>query len=278
MTQTQTATSAIRPEPGEPGFKQRRQQLVAYVERVGSCTYEELTHLLQVSTMTVRRDVDALEQNGLLIKTLGGVQRAGAPPTFYEGHLRDRIQDQAEQKRAIARTALQLIQAPQTLFIDGSTTCLELARLLVQQPQGLTVVTCSTLVCHEFGKTGDGTVVCPGGQYDPASSCFVGPEAEDGVSRFFVDLAIVSAKGFLVDDGTYESVVGTLRIKQLVARQAAKIALLVDSTKFGQRALSKVLDIDEIDVVVTDDDAPADALAALRASGRQALVAPRISP
>jgi DeoR/GlpR family transcriptional regulator of sugar metabolism len=254
-------------------FKPRRRQLLAHVEHAGACSYEELTDLLQVSTMTIRRDVDALAKQGRLIKTLGGVQRAGAPQTFYEGHLHDRIQQRAPQKRAIARAAMELIEAPQTLFVDGSTTCLELVKLLARQPHGLTLVTCSTLVCHEFGKTGEGVVVGLGGQYDAASFSFVGPEAEDGVGRFFVDLAILSAKGFIAEDGTYEAAVGTLRIKQRVARQAAKIALLVDGSKFGQRALSKVLDIGEIDVVITDDGAPRAAIARLRDAGRQVLVA-----
>jgi DeoR/GlpR family transcriptional regulator of sugar metabolism len=254
-------------------LKPRQRRILAHVEQIGSCSYQDLADLLAVSTMTVRRDVDELAARERVIKTLGGVQRASAPASFYEGNLRDRIRENAPRKRAIALAASQLLQRPQTLFVDGSTTCLELVRLLTQRPQGLTIVTNSTLVCHEFGRTDGGMIVGIGGQYDPASSSFTGPTAEENASRFFVDLAVFSAKGFVPEEGTYESVVGTLRIKQLIARQAARIALLVDSSKFDQRALSKVLDISDIDIVITDDGASPQSLECLRRMGKQVHIA-----
>lgn len=72
---------------------------------------------------------------------------------------------------------------------------------------------------------------------------------------FFVDRAFFTTKGFLPADGTYESAVATFRIKQIIAERAVESILLVDHTKFGHRALSKVLDISEIQQVVTDEGA-----------------------
>ncbi len=266
-----------RPPTGAPSpmsqLKPRQRRIVAHVEQTGSWSYQDLADLLRVSTMTVRRDVDELAARERVIKTLGGVQRASAPASFYEGNLRDRIRENASRKQAIALAAAQLLERPQTLVIDGSTTCLELCRLLTQRPQGLTIVTNSTLVCHEFGRTDGAMVVGIGGQYDPTSFSFVGPTAEDNASRFFVDLAVFSAKGFVPEEGTYESVVGTLRIKQVIAQQAARIALLVDSSKFDQRALSKVLNIIDIDIIITDDGASPQSLEFLRRMGKQVHVA-----
>ena len=100
----------------------------------------------------------------------------------------------------------------------------------------------------------------------------VGPAAEESARRFFVDVAFLSTKGFLPEEGTFESAMATFRIKQIIAEQAGRVCLLVDHSKFGRRALCKVLDVAQIDEVITDAEAPADARAALAA--RSALVAP----
>ncbi|MDB6167298.1 MAG: DeoR family transcriptional regulator [Verrucomicrobia bacterium] len=231
----------------------RRQLILDRLEQAGACSYDELALAGRVSTMTVRRDLEEMIRQGRAIKTIGGVQRAHAPSYLYETDLHSRLGVQREAKRAIARTALDLVRGRPTLFLDGSTTCLELARLLAAGRKGLTVVTNSVLVCMELGKGGDNTVAGIGGHYDANSLCFVGPQAEDWAKTLFVDMAFVSTKGFIPAKGTFESSLPNFRIKQIIARQCVELVLLVDHSKFGQRALSKVLEPDQIHTVVTDD-------------------------
>ncbi len=90
---------------------------------------------------------------------------------------------------------------------------------------------------------------------------------------FFVDQAFLTTKGFLPADGTYESAVATFRIKQNVAERAVETVLLVDHTKFGHRALSKVLDISQIQQVVTDEGTAESDLESLRRAGIRVNVA-----
>jgi len=239
-----------------------------------SASYAELARLLRVSSMTVRRDVDRLVRSGMVIKTLGGVQKSGAgTENLHETALMSRLAMQRREKRAIARKALALLEPGQTVFIDGGTTCMELARLAAREKKGLTVVTNSVMICREFGRNADNVVVGLGGQYDPASLSFVGASCEKEAAEFFPDVAVFSTKGFMPAEGTYESFVPTLHIKQIVARHSKRVLLLVDSTKFGRRALRKVLDISQVHDVVTDGGAPAAALAALRRKGKRILVA-----
>ena len=230
----------------------RRQFILDRLEQAGACSYEDLATASKVSTMTVRRDLEEMIKQGRVIKTVGGVQRAHAPSYLYETALHSRLGLQRDAKRAIARKALELVEGRPTLFLDGSTTCLELARLLAQERKGLTIVTNSVLVCMELGKNGENSVAGIGGHYDADSLCFVGTQAEDWAKTLFVDLAFVSTKGFLPSKGTFESSLPNFRIKQIVARQCVELVLLVDHSKFGQRALSKVLDVDQIHTVVTD--------------------------
>jgi DeoR/GlpR family transcriptional regulator of sugar metabolism len=253
--------------------QERQVAIVNRVDAVGTCSYQELARLYGVSEMTIRRDVDKLVQRGSLIKSLGGVQTAHAPKELYESAVQKRLPVQRHEKQQIALQAREQIIPQQTVFLDGSTTCLVLARQLAGQMRGLTVVCHSALACLELGRTQDNTILCLGGQFEAASACFVGPAAEEAARRLFVDVAFLSTKGFLPDEGTFESSMATFRIKQIVVEQAARVVLLVDHSKFNQRALCKVLDITQIDEVITDVGTAAADVAKLEQRGLTVRVA-----
>jgi DeoR/GlpR family transcriptional regulator of sugar metabolism len=156
--------------------------------------------------------------------------------------------------------------------MDGGTTNLALAKLLAAQRTGLTIVTNSALTCLELSK-GQNRIIGIGGEYDPVTLSFVGPQAEETAKTFFVEQAILSTKGFQPADGTYESAIATFRIKQIIAERAVETILLIDHTKFGRRALSKVLDISQIHRVVTDERTRKSDLASLRRAGVKVEVA-----
>jgi DeoR/GlpR family transcriptional regulator of sugar metabolism len=251
----------------------RRQFILDRLEQAGACSYEEFASALRVSTMTVRRDLEELIKQGSVIKTVGGVQRASAPSYLYETALHSRLAVRRQEKRAIARRALELVGPGQTIFLDGSSTCLELARVLAKERSGLTIVTNSALACLELGENNANTIVGIGGHYDANSLSYVGPQAEDWAKTLFVDLAFVGTKGLVPSKGTFESSLPTFRIKQIIAKQCGQLVLLADHSKFGQRALSKVLDIDQIHTVVTDDRSSRADLALLEKKVRRVLVA-----
>lgn len=252
----------------------RRQFILDRLETSGACSYEEFATALGVSTMTVRRDLGELVAQGAVIKTVGGVQKAAAPSYLYETALHSRLALRRLEKRAIARLALDLVAPGSTIFLDGSSTCLELARALAKGKQGLTIVTNSALACLELGENGGNTIVGIGGQYDANSLSFVGPQAEDWAKTLFVDTAFVGTKGLIPAKGTFESSLPTFRIKQIIAGQCGRLVLLADHSKFGQRGLSKVLDIGQIHTVVTDDRTSRADLAQLGKKVTSVLVAP----
>jgi DeoR/GlpR family transcriptional regulator of sugar metabolism len=223
--------------------------------------------------MTIRRDVEKLAKQGMVFKVLGGVQTASAPKQFYESELHQRVRKNASEKRAIAEEAFQRIEPHQTIFVDGGTTTLALAKVLVAQKVPLNVVTHSMFVCLELAKASHINILTVGGKFDPSSGCLVGPTAEELASRFFVDAAFFSTKGVVPSEGTFESNIATLRIKQIIGEQAGKIVLLVDHTKFGARALCKVLDIKQIHEIVTDSAVPASVVQELEQTGPKVTVA-----
>ena len=254
--------------------EQRQQAITELLETGGAATYQELAAWLGVSGMTVRRDVDKLATQGTVIKTLGGVQLATAPADFYESQLTSRLSVHTREKRAIARQALAQIESGETIFLDGSTTCIELARCVARHRRQVTVVTNSVLICRELGGGNDNTIVALGGQYDPPTFCCVGPTAESQAGELFANKAFFSTKGFVPEEGTYESSLDLLRIKRIVASQSAEVVLLVDHSKFGRRALCKVLDVSQINMVITDSRVGREHVALLAKDGRQVVVAP----
>lgn len=256
----------------------RQQTILDCLAHEDECAYVALAKRLRVSAMTVRRDVNRLAAAGRLIKTLRGARRAEAGRSLFETDLRSRLNANLPEKMAIAAKALTLLRAGQTVYLDGSTTCLELAKRLAQQGPRLTVITNSALLCLHLGLAHDTTVICLGGQYDADSLCLAGPEAEASAERLYFDVAFLSTKGFLPRDGTFESAAHLFRLKQLVVRHAREVVLLVDHTKFGNRALCKAVDITAIQRVVTDAGTSPEYLAALRQAGVAVDVAPPLVP
>jgi DeoR/GlpR family transcriptional regulator of sugar metabolism len=253
--------------------EQRQQAITELLENGGAATYQELAARLGVSGMTIRRDVDKLATRGTVIKTLCGVQLATAPADFYESQLTSRLSVHTREKRAISRLALEQIESGQTVFLDGSTTCIELARCIARHLRQVTVVTNSVLICRELGAGNDNTIIALGGQYDPPTFCCVGTTAEDHAGEFFADKAFFSAKGFVPADGTYESSLELLRIKRIIASQSAQVVLLVDHSKFGRRALCKVLDVAQINTLITDSGANQEHVALLEEDDYQVHIA-----
>lgn len=252
---------------------ERERFILERLEASGACTYANLAQAIGVGEMTIRRDVEKLAKQGLAFKVLGGVQTASAPKQFYESELHQRIRKNSAEKRAIAEEAFQRIEPHQTIFVDGGTTTLALAKVLVEQKVPLNVVTHSMFVCLELAQASHINVLTLGGKFDPASGCLVGPTAEELASRFFVDAAFFSTKGVVPSEGTFESNIATLRIKQIIGEQAGRIILLVDHTKVGSRALCKVLDIKQIHEVITDSSLSSEAVQQLEQNGPKVTVA-----
>jgi DeoR family fructose operon transcriptional repressor len=252
----------------------RREAILECLERQDSLSYREIAERFHTSSKTARRDVEELCRRGSVIKINGGVRRAERSSTLFETPLASRLMIQRAEKRALAECALRLIAPGQTVYLDGGTSCVELARCLADRAAHVTFISNSALICLELGRSSQNTIISIGGQYCADNFCFIGPIAEDIAHRFYVDIAIFSTKGFIPREGTYESFEPMFRIKQIFAGQCRQAVVLADHTKFGQRALCKVLGISQIHTVITDALTPIEHRDALLQAGRQVFTAP----
>lgn len=254
--------------------KSRQEKILELLEQKGALAYNELEVYFGSSHMTVRRDVDKLVEDGQVIKTLGGIQKASAPDDFYESRLSSRMVANKSEKIAIASLALKQIEAGDIVYLDGSTTCITLSKLIAAEFEGLTVVTNSMYIYWYMarGKMKN-TIISLGGVHEPDSCCTVGEDTEEAVKKYFINKSFISTKGFVPSEGTYESSVSLFKIKQSVAKQSLKLFLLIDSSKFGKRALSKVLDSDQVNMIITDSNIKDDYIKQMNDSGNNYKIA-----
>lgn len=233
-------------------MRQRQQKIVEYVQKVGIAAYDELAELFDVSSFTIRRDISYLSQARLLAKVKGGAQRIETPSQFREAELPHRMQIHLSEKEKIAEKALEFIHPGDTIFLDGSSTITCFARAIAAACHNITVVTNSILVALELSKASDIRLIGLGGIFDHETFSYVGFDADVPAGSFYVTKAFFSCAGFIPNEGTFENAAFNRNTKRLIAQRAAKSFLLIDSSKFGQRALARVLEAGQIATIITE--------------------------
>ncbi|MGW4497796.1 DeoR/GlpR family DNA-binding transcription regulator [Micromonospora sp. NPDC004336] len=240
--------------------QQRQAAILDRVRATGGVRVTELAAEFGVSDMTIRRDLEALDERGLLAKVHGGATVAGSTdePGFRAKSVR-----QLAEKAAIAGRAAELVRPGAAIALSAGTTTAELARRLVDVP-GLTVVTNSLPVAeilHAGGRP-DQTVVLTGGVRTP-SDALVGPLAVGAVRSLHLDLLFLGVHGITERAGfTTPNLMEAETDRALVAA-ADRLVVLADHTKWGTVGISSIVELSAAHVLVTDDRLPPDARRAL---------------
>ena len=252
---------------------QRHKLIVEEVRRQGAVRVSELTDLLGVSEMTIRRDLDALSATGLLEKVHGGATLRGALSADEPG-FEAKSHRQLREKEAIARAAAKLVEPGLSIGLTAGTTTWRLAHHLVHVPD-LTVVTNSMQVANVLhaNASPDLTVVLTGGVRTP-SDALVGPIAVASIRSLHLDVLFMGVHGITVEPGlTTPNLLEAETDRALVAA-SERIVLVADHTKWGIRGLSRIAGLDEIDVFVSDPGLDADARAAIGEHVQRLVIAP----
>jgi DeoR/GlpR family transcriptional regulator of sugar metabolism len=251
---------------------ERQSLLQQLLSQRGMADMESLAAELRVSSSTVRRDLEALEQQGLVKRTHGGVIWVGDKTTGTRPYAFDqRMGYQHDAKRAIAKAARALVSPGQTVLIDGGTTTFYLAQELLGQP--LQLVTNSLPIANLFLNDDNVELILTGGLMYPRYGVLLGPTAENVLSTIHTKTLFLSVAG--IHNGTlYNQNLLLVQSERRMMEQAQEIVMLVDSTKFGQQALARLGELSEIDTVVTDAGISDEHRKAIEAAGCQLIVAP----
>lgn len=247
---------------------QRQHRILQELEAHGTVRVTSLSGMLGVSEMTVRRDIDALDAEGLLLRVHGGATRTGAFGAIEPEFLSKSAQE-TEAKRAIAAEALSLLRPDMTLLVSGGTTTYELARLLPRD-LGLTVVTNSIMVANalegpalerpaQAGPAMEGpaqagpairTVVL-GGQRTP-SEALVGPVTMHALENLSADLCFMGVHGIEAQAGITSPNLLEAEVNAAMIAASEELVVLADATKYGLVGLAGIAPLAAIGTLITD--------------------------
>ena len=212
---------------------------------------------LNVSEMTIRRDIEALDQNGLARKIHGGAMRLARLSALEPGFLLN-VDKELDAKLAIAREALSLIQPGMTLAMTGGTTTYQLAVYLateLEQIRSLTVVTNSLKVAdllYQQQGNSNCKVIVTGGERTP-SEALVGPVARGALRSLNTDLCFMGVHGIDADRGLTSPNLLEAETNGAFIESTGRLVVLADSTKFQVRSLATIAPLSAVDTVITDD-------------------------
>ena len=264
---------------------QRRAAILAMVEESGAVRVSDLVDQLGVSDMTVRRDIERLDSEGLLERVHGGAL-AVVPRVTDEPGFSAKSMLMTAEKHAIALAAARLVEPGATIGISAGTTTYEFARVIRNLPR-LTVVTNSVPVAqllHESGG-GDHVVVLTGGVRTP-SDALVGPVAVSALQGLHVDRLFLGAHGIDRSAGLTTPNLVEAETNRALVRASRSVCVLADHTKVGIVGLSTFMALEEVDTLITDAGVPTRARAVLDESVEHLVLAdvgaaghrPRVAP
>lgn len=241
---------------------ERQDRIRKILERERYVSVRDLADRVDVSDMTIRRDLETLAERGIVKRVFGGAQVAES--TAIEQVYVERILQNREAKEKMADRALAFVRDGDTVALDGSTTSVYLARRL--KGRNVVVVTNSLLIAQEVADA-DMEVVLPGGVLRSRTLCLVGPVAERTLAEFHVDTLFFSTGGLHATHGLTDTHDLEAAAKRHLFQIAARKIGLIDATKFGKKALHPLTSLDTVDVLIADAAPPAAIREALEAQG-----------
>ncbi|HEV7649218.1 MAG TPA: DeoR/GlpR family DNA-binding transcription regulator [Actinophytocola sp.] len=249
---------------------ERRQRILELVRSSGAISLRELARQVQTSEVTVRRDLTALEAQGLLDRRHGGAVLPGGlshEPSYSEKSL-----VAADAKAAIAERAAALVSDGDAIVVGaGSSTQAFAARLT--RHRELTVVTNSLLVAEVLAGARGVDVVVTGGALRGSIHALVGGATEEALATVQGTRAFLSGNGLTAARGLSTPNLAVAGVDRALAAAAGEVVVLADHTKIGTEALLQTVAAEDIGHLVTDDQADPDELAALREVGVEVHVA-----
>ncbi len=251
----------------------RRHAVSETVLKEGTVRIEDLAERFAVSLMTVHRDLDELESQGVLRKSRG--MATAVSTSLIESSDMYRIGRQRAEKKALARAAMDYIEPGQAVFLDDSTTVRYMAEWLPEKTP-LTIITNVLTLINELNEVRGISLVGLGGTYYNWCKSFMGRITTEEIRRLRTDILVMSTAA-IVDGWCFHQQQETVETKRAMFESAAKRILLADHTKFEKRALYGMVHLTEFDHVIVDSGTSPEYVTRLRGEGVDVIVAPTVS-
>jgi DeoR family fructose operon transcriptional repressor len=252
-------------------IKEERQKLL--IELLGKndiMTVTELAVILDTSMMTIRRDLEYLENKGVIKKVHGGAFLARdeySQPSFQK-----RIDEFGQEKDLIGKAASRMVKDGSIVFFDAGTTTLAVVGHIPANVQ-FTGITTGLMTALALCSKEKAEVVSVGGYVHHTSYSSMSHIAVSLIKNFNADIAFVSTKALVYPQGAYEALLPLIEIKQAMISVSKKVVLLADHSKFESRSLSLSIPLTDIDTIITDQLTSREILDKLEAEGKEIIIA-----
>lgn len=221
----------------------------------GYVTVSDLSDRLDVSEVTIRKDLKRLEGRDLLHRTHGGANLRN--PYVVDRPLDEKVTEYAEEKRRIGQAAAELVGDRDSIILASGTTMTQVARHLENSP-GLTVITSAMNVALEVTSLQDVEVTMLGGMVRRTSKSVIGAYAQDMMREYACDKLFLGVDGLDLDYGLTTANAPEARLNQCMIQSAERVIIVTDSSKFGRRSLRRICGLDAVHRVITDNAVDSD--------------------
>lgn len=250
-------------------LNERQLEISRLIQHLKQVDVNDLSERFKTSPVTIRKDLEKLQQKGILQRTHGGAVLAENVENTVTVEKKLILEPLA--KQAVARTALDLVFDCETVALDAGSTNLELARLLKHFP--VCIVTNSLLIAQELNDRESGSLVLLGGTWRKESACFIGPATLNALDTLNIDIAFVGVSGFCERTGFTCQNSMEAQVKQKLLQKAERRFVICDSSKYGTRAFSTFARPEEVSGLIVDDSLENQSYEALSATGLHIITA-----
>ncbi|NWO22097.1 DeoR/GlpR transcriptional regulator [Oribacterium sp. oral taxon 102] len=229
---------------------ERAEHIMTALQRDKVVVVTELSHEMQVTEETVRKDLEKLENQGKLHRVHGGAYLNDGFGNETPYAVRSRIL-RAEKDR-IGRQCLKLVREQEPVFLDASTTAASLARALAESRKRLIVITNSLEVVKILEAAPQIRLVLLGGEFDRAYGAFEGSSVIMQLRQYYIQTAFLSGAGISLEAGMTDSAPGSAEIRRAVIERASRRVLMADMTKIGRNGPYVIGELGDVDCLVSD--------------------------
>jgi DeoR/GlpR family transcriptional regulator of sugar metabolism len=231
--------------------QQRREKIFELIREDGHAKVHALSRIFKVTEVTIRQDLEKLEEEGWVVREHGGAHLKNISLSVRNIELQSK--ENMAQKEAIARKALELIQDGDTIILDSGSTTTELARL-IRGFKNLTVITNALNIALILGEDPEIHLVLTGGEFKAPTLSLTGQKAADSLEGLHVDKLFLATAGITIKSGlTYPSI-SDLVVKRAMIESAEEVYVVADSSKIGKSSFASLGALSLIDVLITDSD------------------------
>jgi DeoR/GlpR family transcriptional regulator of sugar metabolism len=239
-------------------MEERINQILKHIKKSGEAKLPELCEMFPgVSSMTLRRDLEKLENMGEIIRIRGGAKSVEFISRLREEQYSRRTAKNIDKKRELARKAYPLIMQDSTIFLDSGTTAKMLADMITYEK--LFIITAAPNIAMTCAVNPNASIFMTGGLLNSSNLSLSGTGAVKFLDNINIDIAFMAASGFSgsFDCGNYDE----CQLKKHVVSTAEKIVLLMDSTKVGRRMPFKFAELSDVNYIATDSSISPDFVA-----------------